>query len=72
MVSGNGVSYMYVIRSGFAIFERQIHSNYNMACVTIFLLRNDRESDLKQIENAFKDPEEKNSSEGIVGNSEVY
>ena len=38
--------------------------------------RNDRDSDLKQIENAFKDPEdgfwEKNSSEGIVGNSEVY
>ena len=36
----------------------------------INLLRNDRDSDLKQIEN--KDPEEKNSSEGIVGNSEVY
>ena len=37
--------------------------------------RNDRDSDLKQIENAFKDPEdgfwEKNSSEDIVGNSEV-
>ena len=39
-------------------------------------LRNGRDSDLKQIENAFKDPEdgfwERNSSEGIVGNSEVY
>ena len=35
-------------------------------------LPNDRDSDLKQVENAFKDPEEKNSSEGIVGNSEVY
>ena len=40
--------------------------------VEINLLRNDRDSDLKQIENAFKDPEEKNSSEGIVGNSEVF
>ena len=33
-------------------------------------------SDLKQIKNALKDPEdgfwEKNSSERIVGNSEVY
>ena len=39
-------------------------------------LRNCRDYDLKQIENAFRDPEdgfrEKNSSEGIVGNSEVY
>ena len=39
-------------------------------------LRNGRDSDLKQIGNAFKDPKdgfwEKNSSEGIVGNSEVY
>ena len=39
-------------------------------------LRNGRDYDLKQIENAFRDPEdvfwEKNSSEGIVGNSEVY
>ena len=38
-------------------------------------LRNARDSDLIQIEDAFKDPEdsfwEKNSSEGIVGNSEV-
>ena len=38
-------------------------------------LRNARDSDLMQIEDAFKDPEdrfwEKNSSEGIVGNSEV-
>ena len=38
-------------------------------------LRNARGSDLLQIEDAFKDPEdkfwEKNSSEGIVGNSEV-
>ena len=42
----------------------------------INLLGNGQDSDLKQIENAFKDPEdgfwEKNSSEGIVGNSEVY
>ena len=28
-------------------------------------------SNQKQIENSFKDPEEKNSSEGIIGNSEV-
>ena len=39
-------------------------------------LRNGRDSDLKQIEKAFKDFEdgfsEKNSSESIVGNSEVY
>ena len=39
-------------------------------------LRNGRDSDLKQIENTFKDPEdgfwEKNSSEGIVGNCEVF
>ena len=39
-------------------------------------LRNGLDYDLKQIENAFRDPEdgfwEKNSSEGIVGNSEVY
>ena len=39
-------------------------------------LRNGHDSNLKQIENAFKGPEdefwEKNSSEGIVGNSEVY
>ena len=37
---------------------------------------NGRDSDLKQIENAFKDPAgefwKKNNSEGIVGNSEVY
>ena len=33
-------------------------------------LRNARDSDLMQTEDAFKDPEE-NSSEGIVGNSEV-
>ena len=42
----------------------------------INLLQNGRDYDLKQIENAFRDPEdgfwEKNSSEGIVGNSEVY
>ena len=39
-------------------------------------LRNGRVYELKQIENALRDPEdgfwEKNSSEGIVGNSEVY
>ena len=29
-------------------------------------------SNLHTIENAFKDPEEKNSSEGIVGKYEVY
>ena len=38
-------------------------------------LRNALDSDLMQIQDAFKDPEdgfwEKNSSEGIVGNSEV-
>ena len=37
---------------------------------------NGRGSDLKQIENVFKDPEDgfwkKNNSEGILGNSEVY
>ena len=41
----------------------------------INLLRKAQDSDLMQIEEAFKDPEhrfwEKNSSEGIVGNSEV-
>ena len=39
-------------------------------------LRNGRDCDLKQSEKAFKDFEdgfsEKNSSESIVGNSEVY
>ena len=39
-------------------------------------LRNGRDYDLEQIENAFRDPEdgfwEKISSEGIVGNPEVY
>ena len=39
-------------------------------------LRNGRDYDRKQIENAFRDPEdgfwEKNSSERFVGNSEVY
>ena len=39
-------------------------------------LPNGRDSDLRQIENVFKYPEdglwEKNSSEGIAGNSEVY
>ena len=39
-------------------------------------LRNVRDSDLKQIQNAFKDPEDgfwnKNSREDIVGNSELY
>ena len=39
-------------------------------------LRTGRDSDLKQIQKAFKDfPDgfsEKNSSESIVGNSEVY
>ena len=37
---------------------------------------NGRDSNLKQIENAFNDPEDgfwkKNNSESIVGNSEVY
>ena len=28
------------IRSGFAIFERQIHSNYNMTCITILARSN--------------------------------
>ena len=45
---------------------------YDFSLVEINSLRNDRDSDLKQIENAFKDPEEKNSSEGIVGKYEVY
>ena len=45
---------------------------YDFNLVEINSLRNDRDSDLKQIENAFKDPEEKNSSEGIVGKYEVY
>ena len=39
------------------------------------LLRNAQDSDLMQLKDAFKDPEdrfwEKNSSEGIIGNSEV-
>ena len=41
-----------------------------------YSLQNGRDFDLNQIENAFKDPEdgfwEKNSSEGIVGNSDLY
>ena len=42
--------------------------------VTIRLKMLSKDPDLRydQIENAFKDPEEKNSSDGIVGNSEVY
>ena len=45
-----------------------------LICVTIRLKMLSKDPDLRydQIENAFKDPEEKNSSEGIVGNSEVY
>ena len=39
-------------------------------------LRNGRDYDLKQVENAFRDSEdgfwEKNSLAGIVGNSEIY
>ena len=42
--------------------------------VTIRLKMLSKDPDLRydQIENAFKDPEEKNSSEGIVGKYKVY
>ena len=42
--------------------------------VTIRLKMLSKDPDLRydQIENAFKDPEEKNSSDGIEGNSDVY
>ena len=70
-------------RSGFAIFKRHAHSNYNITCITIQRdqinsLRNGRDSDLKQNENAFKDPEDgfgRKTVQGIdtlAGNSEVY
>ena len=79
MISGKG--------SGFTIFERHFKvkkplPNYNMAGLQYdfsaikYSLQNGRDFDLNQIENAFKDPEdgfwEKNSSEGIVGNSDLY
>ena len=45
-----------------------------LICVTIRLKMLSKDPDLRydQIENAFKDPEEKNSSDGIEGNSDVY
>ena len=66
----------WVIRSGFAIFEQHYTPIIIWPALwfqrnQINSLRNGRDSDLKQIENIFKDPEEKNSSDGIVGNSEV-
>ena len=74
-------------RSGLTIFERHFKvkktlPNYNMAGLQYdfsaikYSLQNGRDFDLNQIENAFKDPVdglwEKNSSEGIVGNSDLY
>ena len=74
-------------RSGFTIFERHFKLKNTLqlqyACITIsaslnkFTSKlNGRDSDPNQIENAFKGPEdgfwEKNSSEGIVRNSELY
>ena len=69
-------------RSGFTtvIFERHFKVQTIWPALRfqrdqINSLQNGRDSDLNQIENAFKDPEdgfwEKNSSDGIVGNSEV-
>ena len=70
-------------RSGFAIFKRHVHSSYNIICITISTrsknsLRNGQDSDLKQNENAFKDPEDgfgRKTVQGIdtlAGNSEVH
>ena len=68
MVSGNlqvGFRHLRAAFQGQKFQRDQINS-----------LQNGRDSDLKQIEKAFKDFEdgfsEKNSSESIVGNSEVY
>ena len=78
MVSGNQVGFRHLR----AAFQGQKYTPITIWAALRFQrnqinsLRNGRDSDLKQIENAFKDPEdgfwEKNSSEGIVGNSEVY
>ena len=70
-------------RSGFTtvIFERHFKVQTIWPALRfqrdqINSLRNGQDCDPKQTGNAFKDPEdglwEKNSSEGIVGNSEVY
>ena len=60
----------------FVRFAITIWPALRFQCDQINLLRNGQDSDLKQIENAFKHLEdgfwEKNSSEGIAGNSEVY
>ena len=81
VVSGNQVGFRH------AIFERHFKvKDIRYTPITIWpplrfqhgqinSLRNGRDSDLNQIQNAFKDSEdrfwEKNSSAGIVGNSEV-
>ena len=61
MVSGNQVGFRHLRAALLRFLRDQINS-----------LRNVRDSDLKQIENALKDSEDgfwdKNSSEGIVGN----
>ena len=67
MVSGNQVGFRHL---------RAAYQSQKFQRDQINSLRNGRDSDLKQSEKAFKDFEdgfsEKNSSESIVGNSEVY
>ena len=67
MVSGNQVEFRHL---------RAAYQSQKFQRDQINSLQNGRDSDLKQSEIAFKDFEdgflEKNSSESIVGNSEVY
>ena len=67
MVSGNQVGSRHF---------RAAYQSQNFQRDQINSLRNGRDCDLKQSEKAFKDFEdgfsEENSSESIVGNSEVY
>ena len=73
MTSGNQVGFRH-LRA--ALHSDPIWPALRFQRNQINLLRNGRDSDLKKIENSLKDPEdgfwEKNTSEGIVGNSEVY
>ena len=75
MVSGKSV--------GFRHLQATCTLQYNITCIRsqrdqINSLRNGRDSDLKQNENAFKDPEDgfgRKTVQGIdtiAGNSEVY
>ena len=78
MVSGNqvGLCHLRIAFQGQKYTPITIWPALRFQRDQINSLRNGRDSDLKQIGNAFKDPKdgfwEKNSSEGIVGNSEVY